>query len=164
MNRFHIHEFGDTTNGCASCGGHFNPQGAKHGAPEDAERHIGDLGNIIANEDGIARIEISDSKVQLLGPHSVVGRAIVVHAGEDDLGKGGNAESLKTGNAGGRFACGKLHSCTTFEPVCNKLLQGLLLCVLICNLVFEDGIQNWKTKSNYIKQFAQSTWLKAAVR
>ena len=33
-----------------------------------------------------------------------VPRAIVVHAGVDDLGKGGVPDSLTTGNAGGRFA------------------------------------------------------------
>ena len=36
----------------------------------------------------------------LHGQFSVVNRAIVVHAMEDDLGRGGDDESLKTGNAG----------------------------------------------------------------
>lgn len=38
--------------------------------------------------------------------NSVAGRAVVVHKGEDDLGLGGDESSLKTGNAGGRAACG----------------------------------------------------------
>ena len=44
--------------------------------------------------------------MEYLGPHSILGRAVVVHAGEDDLGQGGDEGSLKTGNAGGRVGCG----------------------------------------------------------
>jgi len=105
---FHVHESGDIRGDspCASTGGHFNPQGKTHGAPTDSERHIGDLGNIIADASGTAVIDITDDKISLTGPYSVIGRAFVVHAGPDDLGKGGDEGSLATGNAGGRVACG----------------------------------------------------------
>ena len=46
------------------------------------------------------------NRVDLIGDRSVVGRGLVIHEDEDDLGKGGDAESLKTGNAGDRLACG----------------------------------------------------------
>ncbi|KAG8387586.1 hypothetical protein BUALT_Bualt02G0036700 [Buddleja alternifolia] len=104
---FHLHEFGDTTNGCISTGPHFNPNGLTHGAPEDEVRHAGDLGNIVANAEGVAEATIVDSQIPLTGPNSVVGRAFVVHELEDDLGKGGHELSLSTGNAGGRLACAK---------------------------------------------------------
>uniref|UniRef100_A0A162A724 Superoxide dismutase [Cu-Zn], chloroplastic n=1 Tax=Daucus carota subsp. sativus TaxID=79200 RepID=A0A162A724_DAUCS len=103
---FHLHEFGDTTNGCMSTGPHFNPKGLTHGAPEDEVRHAGDLGNIIANADGVAEATIVDTQIPLSGPNAVIGRALVVHELEDDLGKGGHELSLSTGNAGGRLACG----------------------------------------------------------
>ncbi|PKI78807.1 superoxide dismutase [Cu-Zn], chloroplastic [Punica granatum] len=103
---FHLHEYGDTTNGCISTGAHFNPNNMTHGAPEDEIRHAGDLGNIIANADGVAEATIVDNQIPLSGPNSVVGRAFVVHELEDDLGKGGHELSLTTGNAGGRLACG----------------------------------------------------------
>lgn len=103
---FHIHEFGDNTNGCTSAGPHFNPFKKTHGAPEDENRHVGDLGNIPTNADGVAKGSKTDNLVKLIGPTSILGRTVVVHAGQDDLGKGGNDESLKTGNAGPRPACG----------------------------------------------------------
>lgn len=103
---FHIHEFGDNSNGCTSAGPHFNPYKKTHGAPGDETRHVGDLGNISTDAQGVAKGSVTDKHVKLLGPLSVIGRTVVVHAGQDDLGKGGNDESLKTGNAGGRVACG----------------------------------------------------------
>jgi Cu-Zn family superoxide dismutase len=101
---FHIHEFGDMSDGCKSMGGHYNPDGVDHG--DINKGHVGDLGNIEANEDGVASVKIIAGRVELLGDRSVIGRGFVVHADEDDLGKGGDAESLKTGNAGDRLACG----------------------------------------------------------
>ncbi|KAF8158101.1 superoxide dismutase [Crassisporium funariophilum] len=103
---FHVHQSGDLSGGCLSAGPHFNPFGKTHGAPADSNRHIGDLGNVETDDAGTANFVISDKLISLNGPTSIVGRAIVVHAGTDDLGRGDNDESLKTGNAGARAACG----------------------------------------------------------
>ncbi|KAF2485139.1 Copper, zinc superoxide dismutase [Neohortaea acidophila] len=102
----HVHAFGDNTNGCTSAGPHFNPHSKEHGAPEDSNRHVGDLGNFETDGQGNGKGKLTDKHIKLIGPHSVIGRTVVVHAGTDDLGKGGNEESKKTGNAGGRPACG----------------------------------------------------------
>ncbi|KAI9802592.1 MAG: Superoxide dismutase [Cu-Zn] [Piccolia ochrophora] len=102
----HVHQFGDNTNGCTSAGPHFNPHSKTHGAPEDQERHAGDLGNFETDGQGVGKGSVSDKFIKLIGPESVLGRTIVVHAGTDDLGKGGTEESKKTGNAGARPACG----------------------------------------------------------
>jgi Cu-Zn family superoxide dismutase len=103
---FHIHASGDLRDGCASTLGHYNPFGSDHGAPTDKARHVGDLGNVVTDAAGNAKGTITDSLVQLHGEHSVLGRAVVLHAGTDDLGKTASADSKKTGNAGGRAACG----------------------------------------------------------
>ncbi|KAJ6585053.1 superoxide dismutase [Mycena capillaripes] len=103
---FHVHQFGDLTDGCLSAGPHFNPFARNHGAPSDTERHVGDLGNIKTDESGSASFKFEDPLISLNGPLSILGRAVVLHAGTDDLGRGGDPESLKTGNAGARAACG----------------------------------------------------------
>ncbi|GFR27615.1 superoxide dismutase [Trichonephila clavata] len=102
---FHIHSSGDLSNGCQSTGPHFNPKNANHGGPKALVRHVGDLGNIECDDHGIANLVFSDSVASLKGPYYVIGKAIVIHSKADDLGLGGNDESLKTGNAGARLAC-----------------------------------------------------------
>lgn len=98
---FHIHQWGDcSAPDGTSAGGHFNPFNTRHGAPGDKERHVGDLGNLDAGADGIAHFEMVDKVISLTGPNSIIGRAVIVHAGEDDL------KSQPTGNAGARVACG----------------------------------------------------------
>lgn len=109
---FHIHEFGDLTQGCMSQGGHYNPFGAQHGAPNDTwqNRHVGDFGNIEVFPNGTAIIDTTDYLATLDGLWSIVGRGVVIHLLRDDLGRGGNPESKKTGNAGARIACGVIGS------------------------------------------------------
>jgi len=102
----HVHAYGDNTNGCTSAGPHFNPHNKTHGAPSDEERHVGDLGNFKTDGQGNATGTVTDKLIKLIGADSVIGRTVVVHAGTDDLGKGGTEESKKTGNAGLRPACG----------------------------------------------------------
>lgn len=107
------------TDGCSSACAHFNPDDTDHGGLDSKIRHLGDLGNI-SSEKGVSKGRISTDTLSLvLGKRNgIVGRMIIVHADRDDLGKGGlnqegevidekvHEESLKTGNAGKRVACG----------------------------------------------------------
>lgn len=103
LHGFHVHEFGDNTNGCMSAGPHFNPKNLEHGGPNAAIRHVGDLGNIEADASGVAKVNITDKQVTLVGDNTVIGRTLVVHADQDDLGEGGHELSKTTGNAGARL-------------------------------------------------------------
>lgn len=112
---FHIHEFGDCSAADGtSAGGHFNPEGNPHAGPEAEVRHIGDLGNIVADQSGAATFEWLDPNIRLNGPASILGRGVIVHAGEDDL------TSQPTGAAGARVACGVIgvaqNGVTNVEP------------------------------------------------
>ena len=113
IHAIHIHEYGDITNGCASLGAHFNPHGVTHGSIMYSmnPRHAGDLiNNIRFDKSGNFYYEYEDALISLFdGPLSILGRSIVIHEDEDDLGRGKNdkrAESLLTGNAGKRIAYG----------------------------------------------------------
>ena len=107
LHGFHIHEFGNLTNGCVTAGPHYNPAGTTHAGPDDEVRHVGDLGNLTADESGVANFTLEDHLIHIYGDvNNVIGRSVVVHKNEDDLGRGDNEESKKTGNAGARQACG----------------------------------------------------------
>ncbi len=116
---FHIHEYGDLTDGCDSACSHFNPFNTTHGGLDSKVRHEGDLGNIVARG-GRAKGKMLAKKLSLNPSQitSILGRMIIVHQDRDDLGLGGlnsegevinekvHKESLKTGNAGKRLGCG----------------------------------------------------------
>lgn len=98
---FHVHENGDcSAPDATSAGGHFNPEGVKHGAPDAGKHHVGDMGNIMANDQGIAIVDENFDFLSLEGDNSIIGKAVVVHGGADDL------ESQPSGAAGPRVACG----------------------------------------------------------
>lgn len=95
---FHIHEFGDcTAPDGTSAGGHFNPFDKEHSAPDASNRHMGDMGNITADENGNATINYIDKTINIA---MILGRGVIVHAGEDDL------TSQPSGAAGPREGCG----------------------------------------------------------
>jgi superoxide dismutase, Cu-Zn family len=101
---FHVHEFGDCSMADGKCaGGHFNPTGMPHAGPDDAKRHVGDLGNIKADESGKATYKRVDKMVALSGPNSVIGRSVIVHAKPDDF-----KTQQPPGNAGDRIGCGTI--------------------------------------------------------
>jgi len=84
-----------------------------HGDISAQERHVGDLGNIlVTGEDPSVYIDFVDNEISLdpYAFNSILNRTLVVHLKPDDLGLGGDEESLKTGNAGARLACGVIHS------------------------------------------------------
>tara|TARA_B100000085_G_C18236753_1_gene388219 strand:- start:106 stop:582 length:477 start_codon:yes stop_codon:yes gene_type:complete len=109
----HIHETGDLRMGCKSLCAHYNPHGKVHGGRDDKIRHVGDLGNVLANKNKKVSTTFSDKLIKLRGKYSIIGRSVVIHEDEDDLGKGGDKESLITGNAGKRIACGVIGYAST---------------------------------------------------
>uniref|UniRef100_K4G9Y1 Superoxide dismutase [Cu-Zn] n=1 Tax=Callorhinchus milii TaxID=7868 RepID=K4G9Y1_CALMI len=98
LHAIHVHKFGDLTDGCTSTGPHYNPNGVNH------PLHPGDFNNFATKSGKIVQ-SLSNLQVTLFGSRSILGRAVVVHAGEDDLGTGGNEGSLLHGNSGARLAC-----------------------------------------------------------
>ena len=105
---FHIHEKGDCNCPDAECAGpHFSPKKMPHAAPNAEQRHAGDLGNVTANGEGAATVDLKDEVLKLEGEESIVGRALVLHANPDDL------KSQPSGNAGPRIACGVIKAGTT---------------------------------------------------
>lgn len=98
----HIHEKGDcSASDASSAGGHFNPHGERHGGTR-GRRHAGDLGNLTANASGVARMRVQVEGVTLRSgqPHSIMARAVIVHAEADDF------RTQPDGGAGARVACG----------------------------------------------------------
>jgi Cu-Zn family superoxide dismutase len=98
----HIHENGDCSAADAqSAGSHFSPMQHRHGPPRP-DTHVGDLGNIQANADGVAQVDV-EAMLATLGtgaPTDVRGKSVIVHAKKDDL------SSQPAGDSGPRIACG----------------------------------------------------------
>jgi superoxide dismutase, Cu-Zn family len=102
---FHVHEFGE----CAlpdfkSAGEHYNPTKDPHGGPKSKTRHLGDIPNAKADENGRATIDVTVKGPTLgdtdVGPAEIFGKALVVHAMPDDY------KTQPSGNSGDRVACG----------------------------------------------------------
>lgn len=109
---FHVHESGDLTQKCKSMCAHFNPHNKNHGCPGKQDRHVGDLGNVISDENGKANYIMYDNVIRLSNIElSIIGRGLIIHKDTDDCGnyQGDNEDKKKAsiinGNAGDRIAC-----------------------------------------------------------
>src|SRR5690606_4241128 len=103
----HVHENGDCSGPAAEgAGDHFNPDDAQHGAPSDdpATRHAGDLGNMTADASGEAELNITMESLKVEGERGVTGKAIIVHASEDDF------STQPSGESGDPVACGVIEA------------------------------------------------------
>ena len=101
----HIHELGDCeSNDGSSAGGHWNPTKEQHGKWGELPFHSGDIGNIDIDENGRGFFEIKDHfkrwSLSSSGNTNIMGRAIIIHAGVDDM------SSQPSGAAGARIGCG----------------------------------------------------------
>ena len=105
LHGFHVHEAGDLTYKCESMCAHFNPYNKPHGGPGTKDRHVGDLGNLKTDKNGNVNIRMSDNMIKLKGKANIIGRGLIIHENEDDLGFGTNELSKINGNAGKRIAC-----------------------------------------------------------
>ena len=109
----HIHETGDcSAPDASSAGDHFNPHDMPHGARTAPERHTGDLGNVSANDSGVAEVDLEDSTIAFEGQDSVLGKAVIVHATGDDY------TTQPSGDSGDPVACGviTLNEVTSLPP------------------------------------------------
>lgn len=98
----HIHEVGDcSADDAKSAGGHFNPEKTQHGAPGSDAHHAGDFGNITIGPEGTGTLALTSADISLEeAPSAIIGRAIIIHGGADDL------TSQPSGAAGPRIGCG----------------------------------------------------------
>lgn len=102
---FHVHESGDcSAPDASSAGEHFNPHNAPHGPPTVAqsERHLGDMPNVVADENGRSAITaaIAGATLRDGGMNDLIGKAVVVHEKRDDY------VTQPAGDSGERIACG----------------------------------------------------------
>ncbi|XP_018647047.1 superoxide dismutase precursor (EC 1.15.1.1),putative [Schistosoma mansoni] len=101
----HVHRYGGLGNMCLEAGPHFNPFNQRHGPRHGYPRHAGDLGNIRVGRGGVAKFDFYVT-IKGLGPFDgFIGRALVIHANRDDLGRNRDEGSRTTGNSGPRLAC-----------------------------------------------------------
>ena len=100
LHGFHIHESGDLREGCKSCCAHYNPTNTEHGNLYGG--HAGDLGNLKTDENGTCKISLKTDKFSV---DDILGRSIIIHEDEDDLGLGDFDDSKTTGHSGARIVC-----------------------------------------------------------
>jgi Cu-Zn family superoxide dismutase len=115
---FHIHKAGDLRGeGCHGLCEHYDIGRNSHGGDPDhgGQRHTGDLGNIELKDGKFEK----DYYIKGITVKDLWGRSVIVHADEDDLGKGPFEDSPVTGHSGARIGCA-IFGRSSCKPKYNK--------------------------------------------
>jgi Cu-Zn family superoxide dismutase len=101
-----VHEKGDCSSGDGmSTGGHFNPTTTAHGQHGQGAHHVGDLPSLMADAQGVAKIDFTSTTLTLKpGTTSIMDKGLIVHRDPDDY------KTQPTGNSGPRVACGVIRA------------------------------------------------------
>ncbi len=100
---FHVHAGGSCdAPDFTTAGDHFNPGNTPHGGPTAPQHHAGDFGNVEVGADGTGNVDLVTAELTLGsgGANDVLGKALILHEGADDL------TTQPSGNSGARIACG----------------------------------------------------------
>lgn len=98
---FHIHQSGECKGpDFKSAGDHYNPGSRPHAGPAASMKHVGDLGNLVADKNGVAKTEVVIPKSDAKDVKEFIGKAVIIHSKADDLA------TQPAGDAGDRIACG----------------------------------------------------------
>lgn len=100
---FHIHENGKCEGDFKSAGEHFNPKKIDHGGPASHKRHLGDLGNLVANKEGVAKVDVVLKDLSNEEINSIIGKSVIIHSKADDF------STQPSGDSGERVACGVIN-------------------------------------------------------
>lgn len=98
-----VDEHGSCGDNGEDAGGHFNPAGQQSGPGMGTQSPAGDLGNIVADGNGMAHLQVENRALSLDGRDSVVGLTLVVYADQDDL------MTRPSGASGARIGCGMIY-------------------------------------------------------
>jgi superoxide dismutase, Cu-Zn family len=112
---FHVHTTGRCDPpGFTTAGGHYNPDGSAHGD------HAGDMPSLLINSDGEGFVAFATDRFTISELLAGDGSAVMVHSAADNFANipnryrspasppqgGPDPETLATGDAGSRLACG----------------------------------------------------------
>ena len=138
-----VHECGDISGGCSSVGDHFNPYDLPHGSPNSSKRHVGDLGNIVADATGRSQFKFAD---RLIKVNDIIGRSIAVSEKGDDLGESNHPLSKVNGN------CGKILSCGIIARSSGLFQNSKRICAC-------DGVTIWDEKDTPLVGVERSKYI-----
>ena len=152
----HIHECGDITDGCTSDCAHYNPEESEHGSLTSKNRHYGDLGNLKIDETGFTILQLKDIPVDI---KHIVGRSVVLHEAEDDLGKGEKRYKMSREDVSRKIL---EYLELSNREICNTIMDNhQLLAKQLEDLIGDKlrAIRRWNQRTKQLNEIVEMTMI-----